>query len=157
MGAYFQLHSSTNIFPGMPLPLPAAEPPQPAPTPITAPSAAESAPIAEASASPAAAQGSNDDLACVLSPSQCNTWCNCPAAWFFRSFRNLPDTCDGNRTVGIAVHAALAANFRQKIETKKDFTREELFEAYSAAWKEAAARATFAGPASAGPLPFQSG
>ena len=146
MGAYFQIDSSTNIFPGMPLPLPAAEPSQPAssPAPIAAPSAAECAPAAEALASPAAAPECNDDLACVLSPSQCNTWCNCPAAWFFRYFRNLPDTCDGNRTVGIAVHAALAANFRQKIETKKDFTREELFEAYSAAWKEAAAKATLA-------------
>jgi hypothetical protein len=91
-----------------------------------------------------AAPALNEDLASVLSPSQCNKWCDCPAAWYFHYFRGLPDSTDGKRALGQAVHAALAANFRQKIETRKDLTREALFETYSEAWNEAAAKATFA-------------
>jgi RecB family exonuclease len=86
----------------------------------------------------------NLDVAEVLSPSQTNAYLECGAKWFFKYFRSLPDVTDAKRALGKAVHAALAKNFRQKIETKKDLGREELLEAFSLAWKQEAEQTQFA-------------
>ncbi len=86
----------------------------------------------------------NQDLAQVLSPSQVSTWLDCPAKWFFRYFRELPDITNANRALGKAVHAAIAANFRHKLEAKQDLEREALLEVYATAWTEEAKQATFA-------------
>jgi hypothetical protein len=59
-------------------------------------------------------------IASLLSPSQLNCWLDCQAKWYYRHVLNLPDVQGANLTLGRAVHAALAENFRQKIETKLD-------------------------------------
>ncbi len=95
--------------------------------------------------SPQTQPGLNMDLAEVLSPSQANAYLECTAKWFFKYFRNLPDSIDAKRARGLAVHKALLeGNFRQKSDSKKDLEREAVLEIYGAAWKEQAEKARFA-------------
>jgi putative RecB family exonuclease len=53
-------------------------------------------------------------LAEVLSPSQCKTFLQCPARWYFRYVEGLPDVATGNLALGRAVHAAVGMYFRGK-------------------------------------------
>jgi hypothetical protein len=55
-----------------------------------------------------------------LSPSQLNCWLDCNARWMYRYLLEMPDTVSAARALGSAVHAAIAENFRQKIETRED-------------------------------------
>ena len=56
----------------------------------------------------------------VLSPSQVATLMDCSYRWYGKYVLELPDPPTGNQALGKAVHAALAANFRQKCETEVD-------------------------------------
>lgn len=62
----------------------------------------------------------------VLSPSQVNTFLNCPAKWYFRYLVGLSEPATGSLAIGTAFHAAVAANFRQKISTSCDMPFDEL-------------------------------
>jgi len=42
---------------------------------------------------------------------------DCQARWFYKYVLNLPDPKNSGLALGIAVHAALAFNFAQKIES----------------------------------------
>ena len=85
-----------------------------------------------------------NDLGEVLSPSQVNTFLNCPAKWYFRYLVGLRERATGSLALGTAFHAAVAANFRQKITTHRDSPLDEmrvLFgEAFAQATKDAALR-----------------
>lgn len=83
-------------------------------------------------------------LAEVLSPSQTSKYTGCSAAWMFRYFRNLPDPPNANRALGSAFHKAMAANFRQKIQSKVDLSREEILDLYAQAWDIQSSQAVFA-------------
>jgi len=61
-----------------------------------------------------------------LSPSQVNTFLSCPAKWYFRYALGLAEPPTGTLALGTAFHSVLAANFRQKIETKQDLPAQEL-------------------------------
>ncbi len=58
----------------------------------------------------------------VLSPSQVATLMDCAYRWYGKYVLELPDPPTGNQALGKAVHAALAANFRQKCETEVDLS-----------------------------------
>jgi len=75
-------------------------------------------------------------VAAVLSPSQVWTLQDCAARWMFKHLWQLPDPKNGNLALGSAVHAALAVNFAQKIQSEKDLDLAAVDAAYSAAWAE---------------------
>lgn len=56
----------------------------------------------------------------VLSPSALNCFSDCSAKWFYRRVLGLPEARTAALTIGSAVHDAISANFRQKIETHED-------------------------------------
>ena len=60
------------------------------------------------------------ELAEVLSPSQLRCFMDCQARWWFKYDLRYPDPPTGEFALGRAVHAALAQNFEQKIETYED-------------------------------------
>lgn len=61
------------------------------------------------------------DPAAVLSPSSVNQFAHdCQVKWFYRRVLGLPETRGAALGLGTAVHEAIGANFRQKIETRED-------------------------------------
>ena len=79
----------------------------------------------------------------LLSPSQVNTFLSCPAKWYFRYALGLKEPATGSLALGTAFHAAMAANFRQKTETKHNLPTETVQDFFSAAFAIAAADAEF--------------
>ena len=79
----------------------------------------------------------------LLSPSQVNTFLSCPAKWYFHYGLGLVEPATGTLALGTAFHSALAANFRQKIETKQDLPAQELEESFGEAFAMAAEKAEF--------------
>lgn len=79
----------------------------------------------------------------LLSPSQVNTFLTCPAKWYFRYALGLKEPATGSLALGTAFHAAMAANFRQKTETKHDLPTETVQDFFSEAFAIAAADAEF--------------
>jgi putative RecB family exonuclease len=79
----------------------------------------------------------------LLSPSQVNTFLSCPAKWYFRYALGLAEPPTGTLALGTAFHSVLAANFRQKIETKQDLPAQELEESFGEAFAMAAEDAEF--------------
>ena len=79
----------------------------------------------------------------LLSPSQVNTFLSCPAKWYFRYAVGLKEPATGSLALGTAFHAAMAANFRQKTETKHDLPTETVQDFFSEAFAMAAADAEF--------------
>jgi RecB family exonuclease len=79
----------------------------------------------------------------LLSPSQVNTFLSCPAKWYFRYPLGLTEPPTGTLALGTAFHSVLAANFRQKIETKQDLPAQELEDSFGEAFPIAAENAEF--------------
>jgi putative RecB family exonuclease len=79
----------------------------------------------------------------LLSPSQVNTFLSCPAKWYFRHALGLVELPTGALALGSAFHSVLAANFRQKIETKQDLPAHELEGSFREAFAMAAEDAEF--------------
>ena len=79
----------------------------------------------------------------LLSPSQVNTFLSCPAKWYFRYALGLAEPPTGTLALGTAFHSVLAANFRQKIETKQDLPAQGLEESFGEAFAMAAEDAEF--------------
>lgn len=73
-------------------------------------------------------------LAEVLSPSQVNTWFTCGFRWWAKYGLQLPQVQGGNLALGKAFHAAIGANFRDKLETKKDLRTEGVIAIYKDEW-----------------------
>jgi hypothetical protein len=69
----------------------------------------------------------------LLSSSQANAFLSCPAKWYFRYALGLAEPPTGTLALGTAFHSVLAANFRQKIETKQDLPAQELGESFGEA------------------------
>jgi len=74
----------------------------------------------------------------LLSPSQVNTFLSCPSKWYFRYALGLAEPPTGTLALGTAFHSVLAANFRQKIETKQDLPAQGLEEWFGEALAMAA-------------------
>lgn len=79
---------------------------------------------------PAVAQ----ELARVLSPSQVRTFLDCGARWWFKHGLKLPDPRTSKLALGIAVHEAVAENFRQKVESKRDLAQTGVVALFRGAW-----------------------
>jgi putative RecB family exonuclease len=79
----------------------------------------------------------------VLSQSQVRTFTECSARWMFKYSWELPDPPTPALTLGEAFHAAMEANFRQKIETRKDLPVAEVAQAYRRAFAERAGETQF--------------
>lgn len=79
----------------------------------------------------------------VLSPSQAGCFTDCSAKWMFKYLHELPDPKNGNLSLGIAVHNALAENFAQKIDTREDAPAELVTRAFDAHWEALAEETEF--------------
>lgn len=77
------------------------------------------------------------------SPSQVNCYLGCPCKWYYRYLVGLDDPKNSSLALGIAVDEALSHNFRQKAETRQDLPAGAVCDAFSCAWAEQAAEATF--------------
>ncbi len=72
----------------------------------------------------------------VLSPSQANGYLQCSFRWYGKYILKVPDPPTGARTMGSAVHAAIGANFEQKVETHQDLPLAEVSAIYNRKWQE---------------------
>jgi hypothetical protein len=70
----------------------------------------------------------------VLSPSQVTNLMDCAYRWYGKYVLELPDPPTGNQALGKAVHAALAANFSQKCESRVDLPVIAVVALFRAAW-----------------------
>jgi RecB family exonuclease len=77
----------------------------------------------------------------LLSPSQVNTYLTCPAKWYFRYLVGLSEPATGSLALGKAFHQTLAANFRQKMDSKRDMDAEEARGVFREAWASNSAEA----------------
>lgn len=77
------------------------------------------------------------DLGSLLSPSQVGTFADCQAKWWYKYALGLPDPPNANLSLGQAVHAALAHNFRQKEFTRVDLATSDVAEFFYLAWSAA--------------------
>jgi CRISPR/Cas system-associated exonuclease Cas4 (RecB family) len=96
----------------------------PAPAPETAPEAA-AAPVR------------------VLSPSQVNTYLECPAKWYFERVLDMPRPVSSSLCVGRAVDDAISAAMRRKARREPDLASQDLRDAYDLTWADQAPEATF--------------
>jgi PD-(D/E)XK nuclease superfamily len=64
--------------------------------------------------------GIDSDLAELLSPSQVRCFMDCQVRWWFKYGLKYPDPPTGKMVLGRAVHAALAQNFAQKLDSFED-------------------------------------
>jgi hypothetical protein len=62
----------------------------------------------------------DSDLAELLSPSQVRCFMDCQVRWWFKYGLKYPDPPTGKMALGKAVHAALAENFAQKLDSYED-------------------------------------
>lgn len=77
----------------------------------------------------------------VLSPSQVHTYLACPAKWYFRYLVGLSEPSTGALALGKAFHQTLAANFRQKMSSRRDLAVAEVREVFAEAWASNSAEA----------------
>jgi hypothetical protein len=56
----------------------------------------------------------------ILSPTQVRCFMDCQVRWWFKYGLKYPDPPSGRMALGRAIHAALAANFTEKMETQED-------------------------------------
>jgi putative RecB family exonuclease len=77
----------------------------------------------------------------LLSPSQVNTYLTCPAKWYFRYLVGLSEPVTGAVALGRAFHQTLAANFRQKMSSRRDLQVAEIRDVFARAWASTSADA----------------
>ena len=70
----------------------------------------------------------------VLSPSQVSSIMDCAYRWHAKQVLKMPEPPTSNQIVGRAVHAALAANFEQKCDSKVDLPVVGVLAVYCEAW-----------------------
>jgi len=74
------------------------------------------------------------ELAEVLSPSQVRCFMDCQVRWWFKYGLRYPDPLTGNLALGRAVHAALALNFEQKMQSYEDLPILGVIALFRQAW-----------------------
>jgi CRISPR/Cas system-associated exonuclease Cas4 (RecB family) len=74
------------------------------------------------------------ELAEVLSPTQLHCLMDCQVRWWFKYGLRYPDLPSGKLALGRAVHAALAQNFEQKIESYEDLPISGVLALFREAW-----------------------
>jgi len=74
------------------------------------------------------------ELAAQLSPSQVRCFMDCQMRWWFKYSLRYPDPSTGNLALGRAVHAALAENFEQKLESYEDLPISGVIAIFRQAW-----------------------
>ena len=79
----------------------------------------------------------------VLSPSQVSSIMDCAYRWHLKQVLKMPEPPTSNQILGRAVHAALAANFEQKCETKADLPVIGVLAVYREAWDVLSAEMEF--------------
>jgi hypothetical protein len=79
----------------------------------------------------------------VLSPSQVSSIMDCAYRWHAKKVLKIPEPPTPNQSLGRAVHAALAANFEQKCETKADLPVLGVLAVYREAWEVLSAETEF--------------
>jgi RecB family exonuclease len=84
-----------------------------------------------------------DDRGMLLSPSQVDVFDQCPAKWRFKYLDKLPERKSSSLSVGIVVHQALEANFRQKIASRQDLPPGEVMDACAVMWSNIAQETMF--------------
>ena len=83
------------------------------------------------------------ELAKVLSPTQVRTFLGCSARWWFKYGLALPEPKNSALALGCAVHRALEANFREKIQTKQDLDTLGVVALFRTAWQDQAQQTEF--------------
>ncbi len=84
-----------------------------------------------------------DERGMLLSPSQVDTFDQCPAKWRFKYLEHLPEFKTPNLSVGSTVHRAIEFNLRQKIESRRDLEVGEVKDAAAGIWSEFAGETMF--------------
>src|SRR6266545_3973905 len=79
-------------------------------------------------------QAADATLGTSLSPTQIRAFLDCSARWWFKYGLHLPEPKTGNLALGIAVHQALEANFREKLNTKEDLPTAGVAALFRQAW-----------------------
>lgn len=77
-----------------------------------------------------------EELGQVLSPTQARTYLDCSAKWWFRYGMRFPEPKTSSLALGISVHQALEANFREKLETGEDLPTMGIVMLFRDAWLE---------------------
>lgn len=70
------------------------------------------------------------------SPSQINTYVNCPAQWFFRYIEGLKIPPSASMALGSSFHDSIEQNYEQKIKTKIDLPTTYIKDIYDTKFKE---------------------
>jgi hypothetical protein len=79
----------------------------------------------------------------VLSPAQVLCFMDCQSRWFYKYVLNLPDPKNSGLALGIAVHAALAFNFAQKVDSGCDLPMGEVLSHFEQDWDAVSAETEF--------------
>lgn len=85
---------------------------------------------------------SPNDIAAVLSPSQCNSYLDCSARWYYKYVRGLPAPASGSQVRGRAVHSLVGYWFRERLAGRTP-DNDTLAEAYHEIWDTETADAEF--------------
>jgi RecB family exonuclease len=70
----------------------------------------------------------------ILSPSQVSSLMDCAYRWYAKHVLKMPESPTSQQILGRAVHAALAANFEQKLDSKVDLPASGVLAVYREAW-----------------------
>jgi hypothetical protein len=92
---------------------------------------------------PPATFTSTTGIADALSPSQVRSFTDCAYRWFNKYVLGEPDPPTSALALGTAVHQPIAANFREKIESKADLETEGVVALFRNAWNEQQQLAVF--------------
>lgn len=79
----------------------------------------------------------------VLSPTQLRCFMDCQVRWWFKYGLHYPDPATGKLALGKSVHAALAENFSQKIESFEDLPISGVIALFRQAWAVESEQAEF--------------
>ena len=79
----------------------------------------------------------------ILSPSQVSSIMDCAYRWHAKQVLKMPEPPTSNQILGRAVHAALAANFEQKCNTKVDLPVIGVLAVFRDAWAVLSAETEF--------------
>jgi RecB family exonuclease len=91
----------------------------------------------------AAIAAKNENLGCILSPSQANTYLTCNAKWWFKYGLGLPDPKGGSFVRGLAVHKVIETWYKLTMAGAAPDI-EDMHEPYDDAWDALSADASFA-------------
>jgi hypothetical protein len=90
-----------------------------------------------------ACSDAEQDLAQVLSPTQVRAFLACSAKWWFKYGLGLPEPKTSGLALGCAVHQALEANFREKVDTHEEIDSLGIAAVFRASWAEQAEQTEF--------------